>query len=89
MGKLKQSVPWWCYANVGITPQDFIKMLVEIGYHGVEMLPPEHFQIAKYIVLTLVKTQWNVPLEIGLNKRENFADIELQLKERLEGCQQW
>jgi hydroxypyruvate isomerase len=89
VGKLKQSVPWWCFANVGITPQEFIKMLVEIGYHGVEMFPPEYFQLAKDNGLTLVNTQGHVPLEVGLNKRENFADIERQLKERLGWCQQW
>jgi hydroxypyruvate isomerase len=89
MSKIKQSVPWWCFANVGITPQEFIKMLVEIGYHGVEMFPPQHFQLVKDNGLTLVNTQGHVPLEVGLNKRENFADIERQLKERLGWCQQW
>ncbi|MDQ7027127.1 MAG: TIM barrel protein [Anaerolineae bacterium] len=89
MGKIKQSVPWWCYENLGITPEDFVKMLTEIGYQGVEMFPPEHFHLAKDNGLQIVNTQAHVPLEVGLNKRENLPDIEYQLKERLGWCQQW
>lgn len=89
MSKIKQSVPWWCFANLGISPENFVKMLVEIGYQGVEMFAPEHFQLAKDSGLQIVNTQAHVPLEVGLNKRENLADIEHQLKERLGWCQQW
>jgi hydroxypyruvate isomerase len=89
MGKIRQAAVWWCYANLGISVQDFLKAAKDIGYEGVEMLPPEHFQLAKDNGLTIVDTQGHVPLEVGLNKHENFTDIEQQLKERLGWCQQW
>ena len=89
MSKIKQAVCWWCYAHTGMAIEEWLDAAAHIGYKGVEMIPPQHFKLAQDKGLTIVDTQGHVPLEIGLNKREHFVDIERQLKERLGWCQQW
>jgi hydroxypyruvate isomerase len=86
---MRQSISWWCYENRGLTANELLETAVAIGYQGVEMLPPEHFQLAHDYHLEIVTTQGHHPLEIGLNKREHLPAIETMLRERLTWAQQW
>ena len=86
---IKQSVAWWCYENCGLVANEFIPAIAAIGYQGVELLPPEHFQLAKEHNLQIVTIQGHYPLEVGLNKREHFGSIEMMLQKRLGWAQAW
>ena len=86
---IKQSVAWWCYENRGLMPGEFMHAIAAIGYQGIELLPPEDFQLAKEHNLQIVTIQGHDPLEIGLNKREHFDSIEAKLRERLAWAQAW
>lgn len=86
---IQQSVSWWCYENSGIAPHDLVKTIADIGYTGVELLPPEYFQMAKDAGLEIVSTQAFMPLEVGLNKHENFPKIEAMFAQNLELAEEW
>ena len=86
---IKQSVAWWCYENRGLMPGEFMQAIAAIGYQGIELLPPEDFQLAKEHNLQIVTIQGHYPLEVGLNKREHFDSIEAKLRERLAWAQAW
>lgn len=89
MPTIKQAVAWWCYNNSGLAPETLMRSIADMGYQGVELLPPEYFQLAKDCGLRIVSIQGHTPLEVGLNKRENAAGIEQYLRERLQWAQQW
>jgi len=89
MPKLKQSVCWWCFSAFDIAPQQLMQEIAAIGYHGVELLPPALFQLAKDHGLEVITIQGHTPLEDGLNKLENGNHIEAQIEERLAWAQQW
>ncbi len=38
MGRIKQSVAWWCFADK-LAPEVLIREAARIGYAGVEMCP--------------------------------------------------
>jgi hydroxypyruvate isomerase len=86
---IKQCVSWWCYNNSGIAPDDLMRTFAEIGYQGVELLPEEYFQLAHDSGLDIVTINGHTPLEVGVNKRENFANIKKMVEERLQWAQQW
>lgn len=85
----QQSVSWWCFEDKGIAPQDLMRTIAEIGYTGIELLPPELFPLAKEHGLTISAHGGHGPLEVGLNKRENFDAIKAQLIENIALAQQW
>ena len=89
MMSIRQSVAWWCFENRGLIPGEFMRSIAAIGYQGIELLPPEHFQLAKEHNLQIVTIQGHYPLEVGLNKREHFDSIEAILQERLAWAQAW
>lgn len=86
---IQQSVAWWCIENRGLIPSEFLHNIAAIGYRGIELLPPEHFQLAKENNLQIVTIQGHYPLEVGLNKREHFESIKTKLEERLSWAQEW
>jgi hydroxypyruvate isomerase len=86
---IKQSVSWWCYEKTGIAPADLMRSIAAIGYQGVELLPQEHFALAKDNGLEIAAIQGHFPLEDGLNKPQNAARIEAQLRERLAQAAEW
>jgi hydroxypyruvate isomerase len=86
---IQQSVAWWCYENRGLVPGEFMRAIAAIGYRGIELLPPEYFQLAKEHNLQIVTIQGHYPLEVGLNKREHFEGIEAKLQERLAWARTW
>ena len=87
---IKQSVAWWCHHKTGdLSPNEFMSAIAAVGYQGIELLPPEHFQLAKDHNLQIVTIQGHHPLEVGLNKREHISSIEMMLSERLAWAQAW
>ncbi len=85
----KQSVSWWCYEGTGLAPQVLMQHIAEIGYTGVELLPPEYFQLAREYGLEIVAVNGQARIEVGLNKRENFAAIETAVRKNLVLAQEW
>jgi hydroxypyruvate isomerase len=89
MSKIKQSVLWWCYRDTGLTPEQLTRAIAEAGYPGVEVFEPEHFPLVKGHGLEIVAIQGHFPLEDGLNRRENAARIEGQIRGQIQLAEEW
>ena len=80
-GNIRQSVCRWCYGNIPLE-----KLAVEvkkIGYQSVELLLPPEILTVKKLGLTCAMVG-GADIANGLNRKENHAKIEKQLRERIE-----
>lgn len=89
MTRIKQSVSWWCYENSGLSPETLIRAIKDIGYDGIDLAEPEHYPLIKNAGLAIVSIRGHVPLEDGLNKRENAATLEKTIREQIEVAAKW
>jgi len=83
MQYLKQSVADWCFyhpdENVAQPQEEYYRKLRDLGYLGVEMVPPERWQPAREAGLTLVNL--SAPgMQVGLNRLENHPEILKQIR---------
>lgn len=83
MGGFKQSFAWWSFAREVRDAAGFLREARAIGYQGVELLPHELWDAARSAGLTIV-TEGAGQIERGLNRREHHADIEEELKRKLD-----
>src|SRR5579884_1188464 len=88
MGKIKQSLAWWCFGR-NLTPEELIANAARIGYAGVEMCPQENWQKVLDGGLKIVTHSGHGSLTDGLNKRENHDHIEREINANLELAQRW
>ena len=89
MASLKQSVAWWCFVPQLMAPEAFVRTCAEIGYAGVEIVPPEHWQLVREHGLELASIVGHASIAEGLNRRENHDRIEREILEKLELAKQW
>ncbi len=89
MGRIKQSVVWWCFANKAGGAEALIKAAKEIGFSSVEMLPEEYWPMVKAEGLEIAIIGGHRSLQDGLNKRENHDRIEAELKENIRKAAKW
>src|SRR5687767_11945061 len=47
VGRIKQSVAWWCYVRGEMTPERLVRAAAEIGYDAVELVEPAYWQLVK------------------------------------------
>jgi hydroxypyruvate isomerase len=85
----KQSVAWWCFVPGKMTPEALIRAAAEIGYAGIDLIPQEHWQLAKDHGLRIAAVGGHGPLTDGLNKRENRAKIEAEIRANIHLAAQW
>jgi hydroxypyruvate isomerase len=85
---MKQSIAGWCFEGK-IAPEALLKAAAEIGYTGIELIAPEHWGMVRDHGLTISAHGAHRPLEIGLNNREAFPEIERQIHENLELAVRW
>jgi hydroxypyruvate isomerase len=72
---IKQSAAYWCYVGDGkLTPEEFFKTISEIGFTGVEMVPPDQRQLALDHGLTVINHNWG-SIETSFNRLENHAEL--------------
>lgn len=89
MGKIKQSIAWWCYARGEMTPERLVATAAEMGYEAVELVGQEHWPLVKAAGLKIASIGGHESIEEGLNRRENHARIERELLANLELARQW
>ncbi len=83
MSTFKQSFAWWSFSRAVRDAAAFLRQAREIGYAGVELLPHELWDAARAADLTIV-TEGVGQIERGLNRREHHAEIEEELKRKLD-----
>ncbi len=89
MGQIKQSIAWWCYARGEMTPERLVATAAEIGYEAVELVGQEHWPLVKAAGLKIASIVGHQSIEEGLNRRENHARIEREIRANVELAHQW
>ena len=79
MGRLKQSVSWWCFARDPLTPHDLVRASAEIGYAAIELVGQEHWQLVKDHGLTIASVGGHQSIVSGLNRRDQHSRIEKEI----------
>lgn len=83
MNTIQQSFAWWCVAPKAADPAQLMRQAHDIGYSGVELLPPELWETARAAGLTIA-TIGVGSLTAGLNRLEHHDEIEAEFEKKLE-----
>jgi hydroxypyruvate isomerase len=86
--RIKQSLCWWCFAR-STKPEQIVKEAVALGIGGIEIAPREHWQMITDAGLRLIGTGGHGTFADGLNRRENHARIEDELRASIELAAQY
>jgi hydroxypyruvate isomerase len=84
MGRIKQSLSFWCFNRGGMTPERLIKEAAEIGYASVEMLDQPYWDLVREHGMRVAIVSGHGTLTEGLNKRENHDRIEDELRKNID-----
>jgi hydroxypyruvate isomerase len=88
MSRFKQSISWWCFADK-LTPEQLVRAAVDIGYQAVELVSQEYWSLIKDHGLTIASIDGHSTHEDGLNRRENRARIEREIRVSIELAVKW
>lgn len=89
MNPIRQSFSWWCFAKRGVEPADIMREAASIGYHGIDLIEESLWPLARDAGLHIVAVAGHTSLKDGLNRRENAARIEAELRAHIEKAAQW
>jgi hydroxypyruvate isomerase len=89
MAHIRQSVAWWCFVRGEMTPEKFVRAAAELGYAGVEIVPPEHWPLVKEHGLTIAAISAHHSIAEGLNRPEHHDRIEQELLANIKQAEQW
>ncbi len=89
MVSYRQSVSWWCFVPGILSPQEFLRMVADLGLDAVELLPREHWQHARDHGLAIASVDGHASILAGLNRRENHARILGELQENIRLAERW
>ncbi len=89
MTSFKQSIAWWCFIPAKMTPQALLSAAVEIGYKGIDLVEPDQLQLVKDHGLEIASIRGHEALTDGLNRRENGARIEAELRANIALAEKW
>lgn len=89
MQHIQQAFAWWSYAGKELSAEQLVRTAVEIGYTGIDLAPPEHWQMIKDHGLTISSYGGHISLTEGLNRREHHAHIEQEILANLKLAVQW
>ena len=85
----KQSIAWWCYARGATTPEQLVRSAAELGYSGVDLVPPEYWQLVRDAGLTISAIGGHASIAEGLNRRENHQRIRQEIEHNLREAERW
>jgi hydroxypyruvate isomerase len=77
---MKQAFAWWCFANRGIGPEALLAGAARLGYAGVDLIDEALWPLARRHGLAVTAVAGHGSLTDGLNRRENAARIEAELR---------
>jgi hydroxypyruvate isomerase len=89
MKALRQSFSWWCFANRGVEPEALLAGAAKIGYAGVDLIDEKFWPLAKKNELMITAIGGHSTLESGLNRAENAARIEGELRLNIAKASEW
>ncbi len=86
---IKQSVSWWCFVPHGMSEEDFLRALVDIGYQGVDLVPEEHWPLVQQHGLEIASIFGHATLDDGMNKVSNRERILRELQDNIRKAEKW
>jgi len=89
MKPLRQSFSWWCFANRGIDPDALLAGAARLGYEGVDLIDETLWPAARRHGLDITAIGGHSSIEDGLNRSENAARIQRELRDNIAKAHQW
>jgi hydroxypyruvate isomerase len=84
-GRLKQGVSRWCFEKIPL--DDLARECARLGMKSVDLLAPAGWPVVKkYGLIASMPEAGGGTISDGLNRKENHAKIEQQLREGIEQC---
>ena len=89
MSALKQGFSWWCFADRGVEPAALLTGAAKTGYEAVDLVDEKFWPLVRDHGLKLGAINGHHSLADGLNKKENAARIQDELRAKLEKAAEW
>jgi hydroxypyruvate isomerase len=86
---IKQSFSWWCFKDRGVGAAGLLAGAKKTGYYGVDLIEEELWPVVKKHGLAITAVNGHGTIEDGLNRRENAARIEGELRGNIEKAREW
>lgn len=88
MEQIKLATVWWCL-EPSLSPEEIIRISKQIGYDGIELVPPERWKDVVEAGLAIASHRGHGTLEDGLNKPGNHGRIEQEILANLKLAERW
>ena len=75
-----QSVAWWCFVPGLMTPEQFVRTAAAAGFTALDLVPPPYWELVTSYGLAISSIQGHLPLEIGLNRRDQHDRLEREIR---------
>src|SRR5260221_7149478 len=89
MTKIQQSVAWWCFVPGKLGPEAFVRAVAEAGYAGIDLAPQSYWPLIREHGLALSAVGGHETILLGLNRADQHARIERELRANLALAQLW
>jgi len=86
---IRQSVSWWCFVRDAFGPEQLVRAAAQVGYEACELVPEEHWPLVKQHGLAIAAVSGHASLTDGLNRRENHARIEREVRDGIAKAVTW
>lgn len=89
MAKISQSVAWWCFVPAQLAPEQFVRAVAEAGYAGIDLVPQAYWPLVADHGLAISAIDGHASITLGLNRADQHARIEQELRARIALAEQW
>ena len=86
---IRQSFSWWCFSGRGIEPEALLAGAAKIGYAGVDLIDEKLWPLAREKGLAIAAVNGHGTIGEGLNRAENAARIENELRQNIAKAREW
>jgi hydroxypyruvate isomerase len=88
MKALRQAFSYWCFSNRGVEHDELLAGAARLGYEGVELIDEKLWPMARDHGLRIASMNGHGSIENGLNRSENAARIEKELRDNIAKARQ-
>ncbi len=78
--RIKQSISYWCFNRPDLPFMKLCQEAKRIGYDGFEMVPEDHWEVARFAGLKIVTMAGHESIADGLNRPDHHDRIERELR---------
>jgi hydroxypyruvate isomerase len=89
MNSFRQAFAWWCYSNKGVGAEALLAGAANIGYKGVDLIEEALWPVARNHGLAIAAIGGHTTLSEGLNRADQAARIEKELRENIAKAHEW